>query len=315
MMALAIRKHPRRRDERDPGPGELKLAPLLRAQAQAFDGVFSGFLEDLHLSDFIQVLQLGQRSAEITIWAEADPGIILMDRGRPIHAETGLLRGKEAFLEICSWQSGEIHVRALTESPESSIDSALSHLLLELADRVDNDAKNHLEEGASHDLAGSEPEVEVKSPSERDPSLVVHLQGEIGRLCADLIAKGSEVVAAGVVSSGLPTLLGGAYTPAFPSERLAAFGRSIVGLYHMADRRPLKERHSHQASAPGADDPFDELELSSADFHHFVRLLEPRPILACLITRRAASLGMGRALLGTALPRLGSLIAELRGLR
>ena len=267
------------------------------------EGYYSGFLEDVCLSDFLQVLQLGMRSAEITIWSRMSLGVLILDQGRLLHAEAGDLQGDEAFLEICSWPSGEIHVRPLRGTPDSSVESSMSFLLLELARRIDTRAQRLEEEASRGQGAPSTPRELTAAPSPIEERISEH--------CETLVRGDSDAVAAAVFASGSLRIVGGSFSTEFSREHCVAFAKSIVGLYHLMDFQPTRRRHPPGVASGQGHGPLNEVEVSSADFHHFVRVLDPRPVMACLITRRSGNLGMGRALLNASFAELKDLVAGL----
>ncbi len=290
------------RSKSSPVP-ELEIAIPAPLPVSVSEGFFSGFLEDVCLSDFLQVLQLGMRSAEITLWAGARPGILLLDQGKLIHAAAGDLQGDAAFLEICGWPSGEIHVQPLRETPESSVESSLSFLLLELARRTDAEAQRRHEEQT--------PETDLPSDAAASKD-ARHLEEQVSELCEQLVRKDSDAVASAVFASGSPLVIGGRFSSRFSRDHCTTFARSIINLYHLMDIRPGSRPHHPLSTTPPSEWPLDEVEISSPDFHHFIRVLDPRPVLACLITRRTGNLGMGRALLNSSVPKLRSLVSALK---
>ncbi len=296
-------------------PGDLKTVPIPTAPLVAAEGLFSGTLEEISLSDFLQLLEMGLRSAEITIWAQSLPGILILDQGKLVHAEVGKLRGERAFFEICSWRSGEIRVRPLRVSPTVTIDSSLSFLLLEYARQMDSRGQDRDPSRAEGLEAHPSPALSPNWVTSGDSKQEEVCEGRstieerIRQRCAVLLAGGYDVVCAAIITSGEPQVLGGAFSRDFSHQQFTGVTKSVLGAFHRLE----SVTPSHQGASGKQKDvlAFDELELSSPDFHFVFRVLNPRPVMACLAAGRGESLGMARALLNAALPELSTLVELL----
>lgn len=70
----------------------------------------SGSLEDMGITDVIQVLNLGMKTARIVITNEQAKAEIYMKSGKVVNVELGNLSGCEAFYKLLEWNKGEFRV-------------------------------------------------------------------------------------------------------------------------------------------------------------------------------------------------------------
>ena len=70
----------------------------------------AGSLEDMSLTDIIQVLNMGMKTAKVVITNEHEVGEIYLKSGKVINAELGELTGCEAFYKMVEWCKGEFRV-------------------------------------------------------------------------------------------------------------------------------------------------------------------------------------------------------------
>lgn len=70
----------------------------------------SGSLEEMSLTDIIQVLNMGMKTAKVIVTNEREIGEIYLKSGKVISAELGELAGCEAFYRMVEWAKGEFRV-------------------------------------------------------------------------------------------------------------------------------------------------------------------------------------------------------------
>ena len=97
----------------------------------------SGALEDFNLSDIIQILNLGVKTAKVEMVHGSKRGTIFVHLGKVVYAATGNLRGKDAFYELVPWEKGVFHILHGLESPDININMDTLHLLLASARAFD----------------------------------------------------------------------------------------------------------------------------------------------------------------------------------
>ncbi len=97
----------------------------------------AGNLEDFSLTDIIQILSLGLKTAKVEIVRDKEKGTLYLLRGKIMHASVGDLRGSEAFFELIGWQEGNFHIKHGQVTEEVNITIDTMHLLLESATILD----------------------------------------------------------------------------------------------------------------------------------------------------------------------------------
>lgn len=104
---------------------------------------FSGKVEQIHLSDLIQLACLAQINQIIKLESGSRRGDICVHSGQVIHAQTGSLRGEEAFIDIFQWEGGRFEILAHEEDPVPTISRTWEFLLIEaIRIRTQNAAVN-----------------------------------------------------------------------------------------------------------------------------------------------------------------------------
>jgi response regulator of citrate/malate metabolism len=93
---------------------------------------FQGSLRQLRLVDLIQVKCLGHDSCKLHITGENGMrGVVVIDRGAILHAETDVLSGTAAFNEILSWKGGIFHEEEFRGGVEVNIEGRWEMVLME----------------------------------------------------------------------------------------------------------------------------------------------------------------------------------------
>jgi CheY-like chemotaxis protein len=105
---------------------------LEREEQGGFRGVQSKTLVDI-----VQLECLTQSSAILKITTAADEGRIWVQRGEIIDAATGELSGKEAFLEMLRWKTGNFEILPSDIPRPRTIFSSYESLLMETAQTID----------------------------------------------------------------------------------------------------------------------------------------------------------------------------------
>ena len=70
----------------------------------------SGSLEDMSLSDIIQVLNMGMKTAKLHLANGNDSGSIYLKNGKIVFVESGEKTGADAFYNLMEWQGGTFRV-------------------------------------------------------------------------------------------------------------------------------------------------------------------------------------------------------------
>jgi hypothetical protein len=104
-------------------------------------GRFTGTLHDLSVADLVQILQLAQKGAVISVRHEGVESRLWCSAGLIIDAESGRLRGEPAVHRILGLENGCMLAELRAEPRERKIFATTPHLLLEAARRKDEAAE------------------------------------------------------------------------------------------------------------------------------------------------------------------------------
>ncbi len=91
----------------------------------------TGRLQDFNLTDIIQILSLGLKTAKVEVTRDGDKGLLYLLRGKIVHASAGDLRGPEAFFELIRWEIGTFHILHGQVTNEVNVTLDTMHLLME----------------------------------------------------------------------------------------------------------------------------------------------------------------------------------------
>ncbi len=105
--------------------------------AREGDSGLSGRIEDFSLSDIIQILSLGLKTAKVEIVGTKGKGILYLSHGKIVNASAGSLRGPEAFYELMGWEEGKFSILHGQSTNEINVTSDTMHLLLEASRIID----------------------------------------------------------------------------------------------------------------------------------------------------------------------------------
>jgi two-component system, chemotaxis family, protein-glutamate methylesterase/glutaminase len=98
---------------------------------------FAGTLKNIQLADLIQICCLSAVSLGIQVTQDDQQGMIYINAGAIVHAETQSLEGEAAFYTIMGWQSGGFETVAQDTAIERTIDKGYQYLLMEAAHQAD----------------------------------------------------------------------------------------------------------------------------------------------------------------------------------
>jgi predicted regulator of Ras-like GTPase activity (Roadblock/LC7/MglB family) len=96
-----------------------------------------GSLEELSLTNIIQVNCNEMNTATVRLAREDDEGLLCFAEGAIVHAAVGHLVGEEAVYELLSWPDGNFIVEQDQPAPQRTISGNWNSLLLEGIRRID----------------------------------------------------------------------------------------------------------------------------------------------------------------------------------
>ena len=109
-----------------------ELRRMLPEAEEKAEPTFQGSLRQLRLVDLIQVKCLSHDTCKLRITGENHShGVLVIDRGNILHAETDHLSGITAFNEILSWKGGVFHEEEFRGGVEVNIEGRWEMVLME----------------------------------------------------------------------------------------------------------------------------------------------------------------------------------------
>ncbi len=98
----------------------------------------TGRIEDVSLTDIIQILSLGLKTARVEIKKDDDKGVLYLLRGKIVHAQAGDLRGPNAFFELVKWEKGTFFILHGLTTDDVNVTVDTTHLLMEACNVLGN---------------------------------------------------------------------------------------------------------------------------------------------------------------------------------
>lgn len=114
------------------------LHALLEAAFSRLSQSASDTLHGVSLAGFLQLLSMERRTCSIHVVSGPRSGSFSMIKGELVDAVVPKMRGDDAALLMARWPSPALHVEAIMELTEQSMNMPLSHLLMEAA-RLDDE--------------------------------------------------------------------------------------------------------------------------------------------------------------------------------
>ena len=143
-------------------PKPIDLGKLLKViSLKTHEVGFSGTVNDIDLTDYIQLLSMNKTTKAFEVKGTHGGGILVFHHGVLTYATYGSLHGELAFHAIVSMQNGRILDRQLKRMPQPNIDKSLSQLLLETNIHQDEritDAAIQEEDFLLEDIPSLEPD-------------------------------------------------------------------------------------------------------------------------------------------------------------
>ena len=115
----------------------IKLRKTLDAAAVKPQSGMAGSLNDIPLSDLLQILCASAKSVKVELVHDGQQGAIYIQNGDFIDAEAGDLRGDTAFYQVMTWKEGTFSTCTPEQFPARAIHAPAMALLMEAARRND----------------------------------------------------------------------------------------------------------------------------------------------------------------------------------
>jgi CheY-like chemotaxis protein len=129
----------------------------------------SGILQDMSLTDILQVLSMNKRSCKVKLVRGEQTGEIYFRQGRVSGACMGSQEGEEALFELLGWKGAKFSVGEISNNDEETISKDIHSLIAEGMKRS-NDRKNP-PSTHSAPTSGDEPTMEI-SPNGQGKEII-----------------------------------------------------------------------------------------------------------------------------------------------
>jgi CheY-like chemotaxis protein len=238
---------------------------------------FSGKLGGISLVDLLQVLNIGRRTAAVTVTRGELEGRIFLCNGEVVHAEVGDIAGRDAFQRLMAWKGGRFGSEPGVMPDRTTIQESFNGLLLDTFREQDEVERDDLSsDGLSFDFSGEPP---IARGGAEDPEL------SLERLAQAI----PDCVAAGLVDLEARCLRGTHPQSALPGALAERVPAATGSLMQHATLRALNARLAPNANA---DSTLREVIILSDDFVHvFERIPHSRAEVLVTICRSRANLG------------------------
>ena len=209
------------------------LPDLKRKIAEMLTQRVKGRVENISLASFLQLLEMERKTCTLSVRShdpEADhEGKLFFRAGRLVGAATGGLEGREAALEIVTWDHVDIEIADVCPPVDPEIEVALSFLLME-GMRL----KDERERGKESDLTG---EVDIDAALAEAPSRPQ--SEELSRLLAEGLRGGKGMKGVEAILLVEPDGAVAAVAGEDPGDTMAAAAARF--LHDLGAGEPLQE--------------------------------------------------------------------------
>jgi hypothetical protein len=95
------------------------------------DSGLGGQIHGISLDSFLQMVQMEKSSCTLTVKAGEKAGLLFVNKGELVSAETGSLRDYDAAIEIISWENSLISIENSCDRTQNDINQPLMTVLME----------------------------------------------------------------------------------------------------------------------------------------------------------------------------------------
>lgn len=103
---------------------------------------FSGVLDQINISELVQMLVLSNKSSILVVSGDHDQGKIYLEHGQIIHAETKDQVGESAVYVLLNLQDGQFELAHFNPPNQKTIFTTTQHILIEAARLMDEQERN-----------------------------------------------------------------------------------------------------------------------------------------------------------------------------
>lgn len=117
-----------------------------------------GFISGITLATFLQYVELEKKTCTIRITSDNRLGILYFKTGELMDAELGTMRGRDAALEIVSWEDTDIRIDDVCQVNVKTIDNGLNFLLMESFRLKDEKQKINVDDMVAEEVVSGKGE-------------------------------------------------------------------------------------------------------------------------------------------------------------
>lgn len=137
------------------------------------------------------------------------------------------------------------------------------------------------------------PDVSTDPALTLSHSEVRSIAANLNSICQDVMENTAESVACGVVDLNTGMMLGAHHNmPYFTQAYLDAVAAAAVDMFRGKNVRRIEDLLT-KTRGKSAKDSFEEVQITTPNTYHFMKVIKDKNAVVVLITRRTASLGMG----------------------
>jgi CheY-like chemotaxis protein len=234
------------------------VAALKHKIAEMLAESVKGRVENISLASFLQLLEMERKTCTLSVRSShpesGREGRLYFRAGRLVGAATEGTTGREAALEIVTWEHVDIEIADGCSAVEPEIGSGLSFLLMEgmrLKDERERGAEPAAP-GSGHGPHDTDADLDLDALLADPPSVLRPAAEELARLLGDALRKAKGMKGAAAL---LLVHVAGGVTAAAGEERCPAMVEAAA--------RFLRDR--------GAEDPPQELLVTGLDRYWLAR--------------------------------------------
>ena len=231
------------------------VAALKRKIAEMLAESVKGRVENISLASFLQLLEMERKTCTLSVRSShpesGREGRLYFRAGRLVGAATEGMTGREAALEIVTWEHVDIEIADGCPAVEPEIGSGLSFLLME-GMRLKDERERGGEPAAPGSGHDTDPEVDLDALLADPPSVLRPAAEELARLLGDALRKAKGMKGAAAL---LLVHVAGGVTAAAGEERCPAMVEAAA--------RFLRDR--------GTEDPPQELLVTGLERYWLAR--------------------------------------------
>jgi len=115
----------------------------------------------------------------------------------------------------------------------------------------------------------------------------------INELCESMVTDVADAVAANVVDLSSGMMLGGHFTSNFTTDHFEAVSAAATSLYRGKETLRVEDLVKAQRGDTTDDHYIEEVQMTTKMHFHFMKKIEGKEAILCLVTKTTSNLGMG----------------------